>query len=54
MAKLLRIYNDPPNAKAVEQVVTCLKGGGIVIFPSDTFMPWAVRPMIKKLWSDYA
>ncbi len=36
MTKLLRIYNDPPNPKAVEQVVTCLKGGGIVIFPSDT------------------
>ena len=36
MAELLRIYNDPPNPKAIQRVVNCLKNGGIVIFPSDT------------------
>ena len=33
---LIRIYPENPNPKAVEQVVDCLRHGGIVIFPTDT------------------
>ncbi|MDA9554607.1 L-threonylcarbamoyladenylate synthase [Pelobium sp.] len=33
---LIRIYEENPNEKALEQVVTVLKKGGIVIYPTDT------------------
>jgi len=36
MAKFLKIYPDNPNEKAINEVVTCLKNGGIIIYPSDT------------------
>ncbi|WP_026903166.1 L-threonylcarbamoyladenylate synthase [Pedobacter glucosidilyticus] len=33
---LLRIYEENPNEKAIEQVVQVLKKGGIIIYPTDT------------------
>jgi len=33
---LLRIYEDNPNPRAVQQVVDVLKKGGVVIYPTDT------------------
>lgn len=48
MAKLLRIYHDPPNPKAIIQVVCLLKNGGIVIFPSDTVYAMGCAASDKK------
>ena len=48
MAELLRIYNDPPNPKAIQRVVNCLKNGGIVIFPSDTVYAMGCAAYDKK------
>ena len=36
MAELIRIYEENPNAKAVERVVNVLRNGGLVIYPTDT------------------
>lgn len=36
MAELIKIYEDNPNPKAIQEVVEVLKKGGLVIFPSDT------------------
>lgn len=36
MAEFIKIYNDNPNAEAIEKVVKVLRNGGLVIFPSDT------------------
>lgn len=33
---LIRIYNDNPNPKAIEQAVDILKKGGVIIYPTDT------------------
>lgn len=33
---LIRIYEENPNEKALEQVVAVLKKGGIIIYPTDT------------------
>lgn len=33
---LLRIYEENPNEKMIEQVVSVLKKGGIIIYPTDT------------------
>ena len=48
MAELLRIYHDPPNPKAINQVVRLLKNGGIVIFPSDTVYAMGCAASDKK------
>jgi len=36
MAKLIRIYPENPNPKAINEVVKVLKNGGLVIYPTDT------------------
>ncbi len=36
MAKLIKIYPENPNSKAIEQVVSVLKNGGLIIYPTDT------------------
>ncbi|MDG1572852.1 L-threonylcarbamoyladenylate synthase [Robiginitalea sp. M366] len=36
MAELIRIYEENPNPKAVKRVVDILRGGGLVIYPTDT------------------
>lgn len=33
---LIRIYEDNPNEKALEQVAAVLKKGGLIIYPTDT------------------
>jgi len=33
---LLRIYEENPNSKAIQQVVDVLKKGGLIIYPTDT------------------
>ncbi len=36
MALLLHIHPDNPPARLVEQAVTCLREGGVIIYPTDT------------------
>lgn len=36
MADFIKIYNDNPNQKAIDEVVRVLKNGGLVIYPTDT------------------
>lgn len=36
MAEFLRIYEENPNPKEIDKVVSVLKRGGIIIFPTDT------------------
>jgi tRNA threonylcarbamoyl adenosine modification protein (Sua5/YciO/YrdC/YwlC family) len=36
MALLLKIYPDNPEPRKIEQVVKCLREGGLVIYPTDT------------------
>lgn len=36
MAKILKIYPENPQEKAIDEVVHTLKNGGIIIYPSDT------------------
>jgi len=36
MTKLIKIYPDNPNQKEIEKVVSILKKGGLIIYPTDT------------------
>lgn len=36
MAQLIRLYDENPNPKQINQVVEVLKKGGIIIYPTDT------------------
>ena len=36
MSKLLRIYEENPNEKHIEEVVRVLRNGGVIIYPTDT------------------
>lgn len=36
MAELIRIYPENPDPRRIEQVVDTLRGGGLVIYPTDT------------------
>ncbi|MEC7770975.1 MAG: L-threonylcarbamoyladenylate synthase [Bacteroidota bacterium] len=36
MAELIKLYEENPNPKQVQQVVDVLKKGGLVIYPTDT------------------
>jgi len=33
---LLRIHPDNPDPRQIKKVVDCLKGGGVIIYPTDT------------------
>ena len=33
---LIKIYENNPNPKAIQQVVEVLKKGGLIIYPTDT------------------
>lgn len=33
---LIKIYPDNPNQRQVQQVVECLRNGGVIVFPTDT------------------
>lgn len=35
-AKLIKIFPDNPDSKKIQQIVEVLKGGGLVIYPTDT------------------
>ncbi|MPR32002.1 L-threonylcarbamoyladenylate synthase [Salmonirosea aquatica] len=35
-AELIRIYPDNPDIRRIRQVADCLRGGGVVIYPTDT------------------
>ena len=36
MSKLIKIYNENPNEKAIDSVVRVLRNGGLIIYPTDT------------------
>ncbi|PTM08917.1 MAG: threonylcarbamoyl-AMP synthase [Bacteroidetes bacterium] len=36
MAEFIRIYEENPNPKEIDKVVSVLKKGGLIIFPTDT------------------
>lgn len=36
MAKFLKLYDENPNEKTVQEVIKILRNGGLVIFPTDT------------------
>ena len=36
MAEIIKIYEENPNASDIKKVVSVLKKGGLVIYPSDT------------------
>ena len=36
MAAFIKLYENNPDPKKVEQVVDCLKRGGVIIYPTDT------------------
>ncbi|WP_108868325.1 L-threonylcarbamoyladenylate synthase [Aquimarina aquimarini] len=36
MAEFVKLYNENPNPRELKRVVDCLRGGGLVIYPTDT------------------
>ncbi len=36
MAKLIKLYEENPDSKRIKEVVSILKKGGLIIYPSDT------------------
>ena len=54
---LLKIYPENPNPRAIQQVVDCLKDGGIIIYPTDTiygigcdiYKPKAIEKILQIL-----
>ena len=36
MAKFIKIYNENPNPKEIDRVVSVLRKGGLIIYPTDT------------------
>lgn len=36
MAEFIRIYEENPNPKEIKKVIDVLKGGGLIIYPTDT------------------
>ncbi len=36
MAEFIKLYNKNPNPREIQQVVNCLRNGGLVIYPTDT------------------
>ena len=36
MAELIKLYEENPNPKDIQKIVKILRGGGLVIYPSDT------------------
>ncbi len=44
-AEILRVHPDEPEAKHIQYIVSCLKGGKVVGMPTDTFYGLAVDPV---------
>ena len=36
MAEIVKLYSKNPSQKEIDQVVKCLKKGGVIIYPTDT------------------
>ena len=36
MSLLLEVHPDNPNLHSIEKIVTCLKKGGVIVYPTDT------------------
>ena len=36
MAEFIKLYNENPNPREIQQVINCLRNGGLVIYPTDT------------------
>lgn len=36
MAELIKLYNDNPNPRDIQRVVSIIRDGGLIIYPSDT------------------
>ena len=36
MAEIVKLYSENPSQKEIDQVVKCLKKGGVIIYPTDT------------------
>jgi len=36
MAKFIKLYEENPNDREIEKIVTILKKGGLIVFPTDT------------------
>jgi len=36
MAKLIKLYEENPNEKLIQEIVKALRNGGIIIYPTDT------------------
>ncbi|WP_271768063.1 L-threonylcarbamoyladenylate synthase [Aquimarina algiphila] len=36
MADFVKLYNENPNPREIQQVVACLRNGGLIIYPTDT------------------
>lgn len=36
MAKFIKIYEENPNPREIQKVITILKAGGLIIYPTDT------------------
>jgi len=36
MAKIIKVHPENPHERAIDQIVEVLKGGGLIIYPSDT------------------
>ena len=36
MSKLLKVYNENPSEKVIDEAVKVLRSGGLIIYPTDT------------------
>jgi tRNA threonylcarbamoyl adenosine modification protein (Sua5/YciO/YrdC/YwlC family) len=36
MAEFIKLYNENPNPRKIQQVINCLRNGGLIIYPTDT------------------
>ena len=36
MAEYIRLYEENPDSRRISQIVALLKGGGVLIYPTDT------------------
>ena len=46
---LIKIHPENPHEKKIQQVVECLKDGGVIIYPTDTVYGLGCDILSKKL-----
>jgi L-threonylcarbamoyladenylate synthase len=44
-AEILRVHPDEPQPDRIDYIVSCLRKGGVVALPTDTFYGLAVDPV---------